>query len=407
MAPTPPAASPSAATTSSTDSKMEVWKEALYDHLQKAGDESQLFTQYDILDFDIIPNRDTVTLLKVLQSLTNDRLLIAVSSQTGLAWRWRSVEDAEKYKLCSTDEQRMVYGAIDDAGGDGIWSKSIQNRLNMHDSVLKTALKQLQGKGLIAPFKNVEHPNKRMFIKASMRPSERATGGPWFTDSTLDEAFIEDLQRVIFDYVKHKSTYLSTGSSAAASSSPAATRTAVPKKGVLKGGLDAARAGRKRAADEMSAAADDDNNNKTAVPAVQPPPPRRVPVNLPLPAGYKEYPTVREIARFISQSGITSDTILGEEDMQKLIDVLVFDGLVEPVRVAGRLGYRVTRAPRQSTANWAARQDGASNEGEPDPFVNGYTEAPCGRCPVFDLCEEGGPVSASNCVYFERWLGLE
>ncbi|KAK2025453.1 RNA polymerase Rpc34 subunit [Colletotrichum zoysiae] len=405
MAPTPPAASPSAATTSSTDSKMEVWKEALYEHFQKAGDEAQLFTQYDILDFDVIPNRDTVTLLKVLQSLTNDRLLIAVSSQTGLAWRWRSVEDAEKYKLCSTDEQRMVYGAIDEAGGDGIWSKSIQNRLNMHDSVLKTAIKQLQGKGLIAPFKNVEHPNKRMFIKASMRPSERATGGPWFTDMALDEAFIEELQRVIFDYVKRKSTYHSTGSS---SSSSAATRTAVPKKGVLKGGLDARGGSRKRGADEMSSSAAAAGNDKSAVPAVQPPPPpRRVPANLPLPAGFKEYPTVREIARFISQSGITSDTILGEEDMQKLIDVLVFDGLIEPVRVAGRLGYRVTRAPRQSTTNWAARQDGGPDEGGPEPFVNGYTEAPCGRCPVFDLCEEGGPVSASNCVYFDRWLGLE
>ncbi|GKT97010.1 DNA-directed RNA polymerase III subunit RPC6 [Colletotrichum tofieldiae] len=370
MAPTPPAASPSAATTSSTDSKMEVWKETLYDHFQKAGDENQLFTQYDILDFDVIPNRDTVTLLKVLQSLTNDRLLIAVSSQTGLAWRWRSVEDAEKYKLCSTDEQRMVYGAIDEAGGDGIWSKSIQNRLNMHDS-------------------NVEHPNKRMFIKASMRPSERATGGPWFTDSALDEAFIEELQRVIFDYIKRKSTYLSTGSSSASG----AARTAVPKKGVLKGGLDTK--GRKRSAGEISGA-DGEAGTKSAVPAVQPP--KKVPVNLPSPQASRNTPPC---------SGITSDTILGEEDMQKLIDVLVFDGLIEPIRVSGRLGYRVTRAPRQSTTNWAARQDGGPDEGGPEPFVNGYTEAPCGRCPVFDLCEEGGPVSASNCVYFQRWLGLE
>ncbi|WYZ44499.1 hypothetical protein EsH8_VII_000935 [Colletotrichum jinshuiense] len=395
MAPSPPAPSPSVATTSSTDSKLEVWKETLYEAFQKAGEEGQLFSQYDILDFEVIPNRDTVTLLKVLQSLTNDRLLIAVSSQTGLAWRWRSVEDAEKYKLCSTDEQRMVYGAIDEAGGDGIWSKSIQNRLNMHDSVLKTALKQLQGKGLIAPFKNVEHPNKRMFIKASMRPSERATGGPWFTDSALDEAFIEELQRVIFDYIKRKSTYHSTGTSA--------TRTAVPKKGVLKGGLDAK--GKKRGAAEISGGDGDVGAANGAVSAVQPP--KREPACLPLPAGYKEYPTVREIARFISQSGITSDTILGEEDMQKLIDVLVFDGLIESIRVAGRLGYRVCRAPRQSTTGWAGRQDGGPDEGGPEPFVNGYTEAPCGRCPVFDLCEEGGPVSASNCVYFQRWLGLE
>ncbi|KAF9872435.1 RNA polymerase Rpc34 subunit [Colletotrichum karsti] len=397
MATTPAAPSP-AATTSSTDSKLEVWKESLYDAFQKAGDENQLFSQYDILEFDVIPNRDTVTLLKVLQSLTNDRLLIAVSSQTGLAWRWRSTEDAEKYKLCSTDEQRMVYGAIDEAGGDGIWSKTIQHRLNMHDSVLKTALKQLQGKGLIAPFKNVEHPNKRMFIKASMRPSERATGGPWFTDSTLDEAFIEDLQRVIFDHIKLKTTYHSTG----------ASRT--PKKGVLKGGLESK--GKKRSAGEMSSGGGEDggqgSSSASAVPpAVQQPPPKREPSCLPLPAGYREYPTVREIARFISKSGITSDTILGEEDVQKLIDVLVFDGLIEKIRVAERWGYRVCRAPRQSQMTWAGRQDGGPDEGGPEPFVNGYTEAPCGRCPVFELCEEGGPVSASNCTYFQRWLGLE
>jgi DNA-directed RNA polymerase III subunit RPC6 len=38
---------------------------------------------------------------------------------------------------------------------------------------------------------------------------------------------------------------------------------------------------------------------------------------------------------------------------------------------------------------------------------NGLTETPCGRCPVFDLCEEGGPVSPSNCVYFVQWLDME
>ena len=36
--------------------------------------------------------------------------------------------------------------------------------------------------------------------------------------------------------------------------------------------------------------------------------------------------------------------------------------------------------------------------------IYGFTESSCGRCPVFSLCKEGGPVSASNCVYFEEWL---
>jgi len=35
---------------------------------------------------------------------------------------------------------------------------------------------------------------------------------------------------------------------------------------------------------------------------------------------------------------------------------------------------------------------------------NGFSEAPCSRCPVFRLCEDGGPVDARSCEYFEKWL---
>jgi DNA-directed RNA polymerase III subunit RPC6 len=29
---------------------------------------------------------------------------------------------------------------------------------------------------------------------------------------------------------------------------------------------------------------------------------------------------------------------------------------------------------------------------------------PCGKCPVFSFCQEGGPVNATECVYIEDWL---
>lgn len=34
----------------------------------------------------------------------------------------------------------------------------------------------------------------------------------------------------------------------------------------------------------------------------------------------------------------------------------------------------------------------------------GQTEVPCGKCPVFDFCAEGGPVNAEECEYWEGWL---
>ena len=34
----------------------------------------------------------------------------------------------------------------------------------------------------------------------------------------------------------------------------------------------------------------------------------------------------------------------------------------------------------------------------------GWSEAPCGSCPVFDFCKEGGPVGPSGCDYYGEWL---
>lgn len=323
-----------------------------------------------------------------------------------------------RYKQCTTDEQVMVYSLIDDSGGDGIWTQTLQKRLNMHDSVLKNAIKQLQAKGLIAPFKNVEHPNKKMYIKASIRPSDRATGGPWYTDQDLDEAFIEDLQRVVFDFIKRQSTYHSTHARAAAASSSSSSQggaSKAPSKGIIKGG-DVPK-GKKRDASEMEAKPSNpkpaSTTTTTSSSAAAPTTSssssssRREPALLPLPAGYTAYPTVRDIARLLSSSGITNNTILSEGDVKKLVDVLVWDNLVEPVKVAGRLGYRVSRVARQSVESWAGRDDPTGRAGGPELYVSPLTEAPCGRCPVFELCEEGGPVAPSNCEYFQKWLGKD
>ncbi|KAK1254527.1 hypothetical protein MKX08_008522 [Trichoderma sp. CBMAI-0020] len=400
------AGSSSRANGSDADSaKLAVLKELLYDRCREEGD---MFSQDDLLRMEVIPNRDLLLLARVVQSLSDDKLFITMREASGqVLWKWRDKQEAHKYKQCTTDEQVMVYSLIDDSGGDGIWTQTLQKRLNMHDSVLKNAIKQLQAKGLIAPFKNVEHPNKKMYIKASIRPSDRATGGPWYTDQDLDEAFIEDLQRVVFDFIKRQSSYHSThgAAQARASASTAAGSTQAPKKGVIKGGLvaaadAAANKGKKRDASEMEGKA-------AAVPKTSVSSSRREPALLPLPAGYTAYPTVRDIARLLSSSGITNNTILSEGDVKKLVDVLVWDNLIEPVRIAGKVGYRVSRIAKQSVESWAGREDPSGRDGGPELYVSPLAEVPCGRCPVFDLCEDGGPVGPSNCEYFKKWLGKD
>lgn len=313
---------------------------------------------------------------------------------------------SHRYTSLPNDETIMVYSIIDEAGADGIWNRTIKNKLNMHEAVVKNCIKFLETKGYIASMKNVEHPNKKMYIKATLRPSERATGGPWFTEGELDTAFISELEGIVFEYVKTKSAYRGSvpgglSSSTTTRRTPANDTTTTAR-------------GTKRSATEIS----DDTTTSTPAPsnATSRTPSSSRAIFLPMPAGYKHYPTVAEIAKFIHDTGITNNTTLGEADIQQLVDVLTYDGLIEPVRVnRRRKGYRVSRAAKQDTVPFHKRQKEREQGigldrplvAGAEPLSNGLTEAPCGRCPVFELCEEGGPVSPSNCVYFAQWLDLE
>ena len=105
--------------------------------------------------------------------------------------------------------------------------------------------------------------------------------------------------------------------------------------------------------------------------------------NVPYPVSYTGYPSLSQITQWVKQSDLT-EVNLGEQDIRSLLDVLVYDGKIE--RVLGGSAYRSIKGAKESDS------------------INGLTEAPCGRCPVFALCEEGGPVNASNCVYWKEWL---
>jgi len=78
--------------------KFDILKEALYDEMQQHGSVERLYNQKDIFDLNIIPNDDLSLLLRVVHGLCGDYLLVSTEhGRGGLAWRWRSSEDAKKY----------------------------------------------------------------------------------------------------------------------------------------------------------------------------------------------------------------------------------------------------------------------------------------------------------------------
>lgn len=262
-----------------------------------------------------------------------------------------------RYKSLTPDEA-LVYSYIESSGREGIWSKLLRNRTNFHMTTMNRAIKGLENRNYIKSIKTIKYPTRKTYILSKLQPSEDVTGGSFYTDGVLDDEYIHQMSLLAERYVIGRSWWHPP--------LPESNR----KKGHRKiaqghaedfnaGELQGKGAGRERS--EMM---------------------------LPMPPGYKGYPTVPEITRAVNASEI-SVTILKASEMQQLIDILCWDGRLEKLKIKGTHGYRATR-----------HAEGLDRTGS----ENGLTEAPCGRCPAFEICEDDGPVNARTCVYFQDWL---
>ncbi|KAM5246236.1 DNA-directed RNA polymerase III subunit RPC6 isoform 2-T2 [Ctenodactylus gundi] len=100
-----------------------------------------------------------------------------------------------------------------------------------------------------------------------------------------------------------------------------------------------------------------------------------------------------EVWKYICELGI-SKVELSMEDIETILNTLIYDGKVEMTIIAAKEGtvgsvdghMRLYRAV--------------------SPIIppTGLVRAPCGLCPVFDDCHEGGEISPSNCIYMTEWL---
>jgi DNA-directed RNA polymerase III subunit RPC6 len=197
------------------------------------------------------------------------------------------------------------------------------------------------------------------------QPNEDVTGGAWFTDGMLDEAFIQDLGQWVVRMVAQKSWVADN-----------------PEKGVEAG--KARKPGTKGDVKGKGKEVEGDAGGKKQ----QHPKSKANTVYLPYPPGYTGYPTCQDITLAINESGGV-DVEINPATMQQLLDVLCFDGRL--VKVRGEDAYKSVRSP--------ARLSSGDEE-------SSLTDAPCGRCPVFSICEESGPINPGNCEYYQEWLEI-
>lgn len=266
---------------------------------------------------------------------------LSKDSSDNLLFSAVSMDEANKIKMMSADEA-MIYSYIAESGRDGIWTKTLHARSNLHINVVTRCIKSLESQRHIKQVKSVKHPTRKIYILASVEPSVEMSGGPWFTDAEIDTEFIDSLLHVVWRYVVSLS-FPNAFSSA----------TGVVTK-----------------SDQSS-----------------------------YPATYKGYPPVAKIHDFIVASGITN-VELSLVDVRTLCEVLVYDGKLE--RIDGGYSYKATwQSVIAAGGNDEEEQD--EDDGEAavlDPF----TETPCGQCPVMEVCANHGLVTAVNCLYFDDYL---
>ncbi|CAI9725220.1 DNA-directed RNA polymerase III subunit RPC6-like [Octopus vulgaris] len=100
-----------------------------------------------------------------------------------------------------------------------------------------------------------------------------------------------------------------------------------------------------------------------------------------------------DVWKYISELGI-SKVKLAVEDIETILDTLIYDGKVERSIVAGPCSS--SGASGSITKLYRAIK----------PLIQptGLTRMPCGTCPVFHLCSEDGVISPTSCIYMKEWL---
>ncbi|KAF8842852.1 hypothetical protein BDN67DRAFT_898486 [Paxillus ammoniavirescens] len=198
-----------------------------------------------------------------------------------------------------TGEEAMVLSHIQSSGNEGIWTKHLKAKTELHQTVIDRCLKSLVQKQLVKSIKAVRHPTRKIYMLAHLDPSVELTGGPWYTDNELDTEFIKLLSTACLHYIRDRSFPKQSGKRSSQSQQRLYAIGAAPA-----------------------------------------------------------YPSAPQIQHFLSKSKIT-ETELGVEHVEMLLRVLELDGEIEKIPAFAASAWDATVASEASdTVSGSEESDG-------------------------------------------------
>jgi len=136
----------------------------------------------------------------IVQELVDRNLLKLVKQNNELKFQAVDISEAAK-KSSMSSEEALVYSYIEASGREGIWSKTIKARTNLHQHVVSKCLKSLESQRYVKSVKSVKFPTRKIYMLYNLQPSIEVTGGPWFTEGELDVEFINSLLTIVWRYI--------------------------------------------------------------------------------------------------------------------------------------------------------------------------------------------------------------
>jgi DNA-directed RNA polymerase III subunit RPC6 len=361
----------------------------LYNAMLLAAEKSadgfrKVFFQADLQTLADDAAKTVAELMILIQELVNHSLLRTLRLERAICWSCRPRKAAEAIRVLSPTE-KVIYTAIEEAHTKGTWIKDLKKKTNLQKEC-DVALRKLESQNLVKSIRNVKAPLQKTYMLYHLVPSDDVTGGSFFDAGDLDESLIEELSNLIVFHVKQESWVDAKIRKPRRAASPVD----------VDAGADGRPAKRRRHTADIEDIAPP---SKTKHRSARPDPETDIEVvQIPYQAYTRAYPTTEHIMNFIKTSAALRQSKADQitlAEVQSVIDILVWDDKLEKIGD----GYRTVRGVSFRVPGMVQADD------EEDEVGNGLTQAPCGRCPVFDLCTSDGPVNPESCVYWAEWLG--
>lgn len=167
-------------------------------HSSMIKETGKLFTQIELQG--ILGIKALQDLMPIVQELLDKNLIKLVKQNNELKFQAMDFAEAQK-KSTMSDEESLVYSYIEASGREGIWSKTIKARTNLHQHVVLKCLKSLESQRYVKSVKSVKFPTRKIYMLYNLQPSVDVTGGPWFTEGELDAEFINSLLTIVWRFI--------------------------------------------------------------------------------------------------------------------------------------------------------------------------------------------------------------